>query len=436
MSAKPELRRLSSADPNFAAEFERLLSRASEFDPQIESAVSEIIAAVRSRGDAAVLEMTAKFDQHRVATAAALEILPQQVRQARQRIAPELLDALAAAAQRIQSYHARQLDNSWSYTESDGSVYGQNIRPIEKVGIYIPGGQASYPSSVLMTAIPAKVAGVSEVAMVVPAPQGKVRDAVIAAADIAGVDRIFAIGGAQAIAALAFGTETIPRVDKIVGPGSAWVSAAKRQVFGHVGIDLIAGPSEVVVACDAGVNAQWAAMDLFAQAEHDVNAQSILLSDSSAAIARVQAAIEALLPPLERRLIIAESLASHGALIEVRDRAEMLELIDQIAPEHLELMLDDAMDMAQRVSNAGAIFVGPYSAEVLGDYCAGPNHVLPTSGSARFSSPLGVYDYLKRTSIIACSPQGARQLASTAQVLACEEQLTAHAQAARHRSGK
>ncbi len=436
MSGRPKLRRLSTADPNFTAVFERLLSRAAEFDPQTETAVSEIIAAVRSRGDAAVLELTARYDQYRVASASALEILPPQVHQARRRIAPKLLDALAVAAQRIRSYHARQLDRSWSYTETDGSVYGQNVRPIEKVGIYVPGGQASYPSSVLMTAIPAKVAGVSEIVMTVPAPEGQVRDAVIAAADIAGVNRIFTIGGAQAIAALAFGSETIPRVDKIVGPGNAWVSAAKRQVFGHVGIDLIAGPSEVVVACDAGVNEQWAAMDLFAQAEHDVNAQSILLSDSTAAIAKVEAAIETLLPPLARRGIIAESLANNGALIEVRDRDEMLELIDRIAPEHLELMLEDAMDMAQRVNNAGAIFVGPYSAEVLGDYCAGPNHVLPTSGSARFSSPLGVYDYLKRTSIVACSPQGARKLASTAQVLAREEQLTAHAQAAQHRSGK
>lgn len=428
-----KIKQFSTQDSDFETRFAEALSRATQFDAGVDAKVRDILDQVRLRGDEALMELTAKYDGYFVKAADELEIDEDRIQRAGERIEPTVDDALRKASDRIRAFHERQLEQTWSFEEPDGSVYGQKISPLRSVGIYVPGGQAAYPSSVLMTAIPAKVAGVSQVVMTVPAPGGQIRDSILAAARIVGVDRVFALGGAQAIGALAFGTETVPRVDKIVGPGNAWVSAAKRQVFGYVGIDMVAGPSEVVVACDDPDNARWAAMDLFAQAEHDEDAQAILLSDSSDVIEKVKSEMARMLPAMERKRIIARSLAEHGALIEVRDRHELIEVIDRIAPEHLELMVEDPMTLAKFVRNAGAIFVGSYSTEVLGDYCAGPNHVLPTSGSARFTSPLGVYDYLKRTSIIACSPSGGRRLAKTASVLAREEQLSAHAASAEFR---
>ena len=362
-----------------------------------------------------------------------MELDREQLKAAASEIGSEVREALDTAARRIRDFHVRQVEQSWNFEDDDGSLYGHRLNPISRVGVYAPGGQAAYPSSVLMSAVPAKVAGVSEVVVTAPAPNGEIKKSVLAAAYIAGIERMFTVGGAQAIAALAFGTRTIPRVDKIVGPGNAWVSAAKRQVFGHVGIDLVAGPSEVVVVCDDTANARWVAMDLFAQAEHAEDTQSVLVSTSRQKMNEVHQRMQELLPGLERRDIIAKAIAGQGAMVKVRDRDEMIDVVDRLAPEHLELMIENPMEIAEQVRNAGAIFVGPYSAEVLGDYCAGPNHVLPTSGSARFSSPLGVYDFMKRTSIIACTAQGSRHLASTASVLAREEQLTAHARSAEYR---
>ena len=427
------IEQLSTQDCDFESRLSKLLSRAIRFDPDVDAKVSEILNRVRVDGDEALVELTGKYDGYFVDNAACLEIDQQRCEQAASVIEDALAVALNEAAERIRVFHEKQLERSWSFEEPDGSLYGQKVTALQSVGVYVPGGLAAYPSSVLMTVIPAKVAGVKQVVMTVPAPGGQLNDAVLAAANIVGVDRVFAIGGAQAIGALAYGTETVPRVDKIVGPGNAWVAAAKRQVFGHVGIDMVAGPSEVVVACDDKEKAKWAAMDLFAQAEHDEDAQAILLSESREVIQAVRSAMVQMLPDMERKQIIAKSLSEHGALIHVRDRSELAEIIDRIAPEHLELMINDPMAVAQKVCNAGAIFIGAYSTEVLGDYCAGPNHVLPTSGSARFSSPLGVYDYLKRTSIVACSPSGGRQLAKTASVLARAEQLTAHAASAEFR---
>ena len=430
---KLEIREYSTLDGDFSEELARTLSRGSEFDPKIDQTVRDIIEKIRNDGDDALLALTQQHDHSKVTSVRQLEIAPAAMREAADRVNPDVLSALHTAADRIRRFHERQLETSWQYEDDDGSVYGQRLTPIQRVGIYVPGGLAAYPSTVLMTAVPARVAGVEQIVMVVPAPRGVIRDSVLASAHVAGVDRAFMIGGAQAVAALAFGTQTVPTVDKIVGPGNAWVSAAKRQVFGHVGIDLIAGPSEVVVVCDDGSNAEWAAMDMFAQAEHDYAAQSVLLSTSREKIAEVRAEMENMLDKMERREIIAKSLSHQGALIHVGSRDELASLIDRIAPEHLELMVDEPMELANQVRNAGAIFVGDRSAEVLGDYCAGPNHVLPTSGAARFSSPLGVYDFIKRTSLIGCSSAGSRALAATASVLATEEQLTAHARSARYR---
>lgn len=433
---KLEIRQFSTTDPDFTAKLQALLARGSEFDPQIDATVAGIIRQVRAEGDRALLELTRQYDRSRATSVAELEVSPQAQEQARARVSPAVLDALQHAFQRISDFHQVQNESneSWYYDDENGSTYGQFVSPIDRVGVYVPGGLAAYPSSVLMTVVPALIAGVGEIVMVVPAPDGQVKDSVLAAALLTGVNRVFTIGGAQAIAALAYGTQTVPKVDKIVGPGNAWVSAAKRQVFGEVGIDLIAGPSEVVVACDDSTNAEWAAMDMFAQAEHDENAQSVLISVSQNKIDEVHAAMSDMLAKMERKNIIARSLAQQGAMICVRDRSELAEVINQIAPEHLGLMVADSDELVGNIRHAGSVFIGPYSTEVFGDYCAGPNHVLPTSGAARFSSPLGVDDYLKRTSFIECSPATARELAATASVLAREEQLTAHARSADYRN--
>ena len=363
------------------------MSRGSEFNPGVDHTVRRIIENVRSRGDEALLEYTREYDQNHAKSLSELEIHSQELKNAANRIQPEVLEAIQFAASRVRKFHERQIETSWTYEEDDGSQYGQQLTPIEKVGVYVPGGRAAYPSSVLMTAVPAKIAGVSQIVMTVPAPEGNIGDSVLAAAHVAGVDRVFAIGGAQAIAALAFGTETVPRVDKIVGPGNAWVSAAKRQVFGHVGIDLIAGPSEVVVVCDDSADANWVAMDLFAQAEHDQDAQSILICTNYGKIEEVRKAHAGRTSGNGKKgFIIARALAKQGALIHVRSQEELIQLVNRLAPEHLELMVENPSALVGKIRNAGAIFVGCHSAEVLGDYCAGPNHVLPTSGAARFSS--------------------------------------------------
>ena len=429
---KLDIRELSTTDADFAQQLQALLERGSEFDPQLDQAVADIIRRVRQQGDQALLELTQKYDRSSAQSVADLEVTDAELELAAARTPAAVVDALESAYQRIAKFHDVQINEveSWYYDDENGSKYGQYVSPIDRVGVYVPGGQAAYPSSVLMTVAPAVIAGVREVVMAVPAPDGQVRDSVLAAAYITGVDRVFKIGGAQAITALAYGTETVPSVDKIVGPGNAWVSAAKRQVFGQVGIDLIAGPSEVVVACDDSTNAQWAAMDMFAQAEHDEAAQSVLVSVGQAKLDEVRAAMSNMLEHLERKAIISRALAQQGALICVRDRSELAEVINQIAPEHLGLMVSDPNEVMKDIYHAGSVFVGPYSTEVFGDYCAGPNHVLPTSGAARFSSPLGVHDYLKRTSFIECTPATARELAQIAGELAREEQLTAHARAA------
>ena len=430
MSTTPVVARLRSAESSFSERFESLLAVPAEADSEVEKTVRGIIAAVRRDGDAAVLEYTRRFDGVAAQTLSDLRITGSALDAAWNTIGASERAALAEAAARIRDYHERQRQDSWQYTDEDGSVLGQRITPIERVGIYVPGGKASYPSSVLMNALPARVAGVAEIIMVAPAPSGKLAPLVLAAAKVAAVDEVLAIGGAQAIAALAYGTERIRAVDKIVGPGNRYVAAAKRLVFGAVGIDMIAGPSEIVIVCDGNTPVEWVAMDLFSQAEHDEEARAILISPDAAFLDRVEAAIEETLPTLERAGIVARSLAAHGALIEVRDLEEALALANRLAPEHLELSVADAEQWLGRVRHAGAVFLGPHTPEVLGDYCAGPNHVLPTARTARFSSPLGVCDFQKRTSVIGCSPPGARRLAGTASTLARGESLTAHARAA------
>lgn len=435
MSNKQPIRRLDAAAPGFEAAFDALLSRGEEAEESVTTVVMDIIKRVRRDGDAALVEYTERFDRVDVARAGDLELDVRHLDEALTRIPPAEREALDNAAARIHGYHARQVQASWSYEEPDGTRLGQRVTPLDRVGLYVPGGKAAYPSTVLMNAIPAKVAGVAELVLTVPTPDGEFNDLVLAAARIAGVDRVFRIGGAQAVAALAYGTGTVPRVDKIVGPGNIYVATAKRLVFGQVGIDMIAGPSEVVIVADDSVDPDWAAMDLFAQAEHDELAQSILISTDHGYLDRVAASIERLLPGMERRDIIEAALAGQGALVAVPDLERAAELVNRIAPEHLELLMRDADGFIDRVRHAGAIFVGPYSAEALGDYCAGPNHVLPTAGTARFSSPLGVYDFQKRTSVIACSQEGARAMARTASVLARAESLTAHARSAEYRGG-
>lgn len=433
MTAPSAIRRLNAADADFARHLDHLLSWESVSDDGVNERVLEIIKAVRERGDAAVVELTQRFDALEVASMADLILPRARLEQALERITPAQRAALEIAAERVRSYHERQKQDSWTYTEADGTVLGQKVTPLDRAGLYVPGGKASYPSSVLMNAIPAKVAGVPEVVMVVPTPRGEVNELVLAAACIAGVDRVFTIGGAQAVAALAYGTESVPPVDKIVGPGNIYVATAKRHVFGKVGIDMIAGPSEILVVCDGQTDPDWIAMDLFSQAEHDEDAQSILVSPDAAFLDRVAESIARLLPTLERADIARTSIEGRGALIQVADMQQAIEVANRIAPEHLELSVAEPEQWLPQIRHAGAIFMGRYTAEALGDYCAGPNHVLPTSGTARFSSPLGVYDFQKRSSIINCSPEGASTLGKVASVLARGESLTAHARSAEYR---
>ncbi|MBT3504830.1 MAG: histidinol dehydrogenase [Piscirickettsiaceae bacterium] len=428
-----ELKRLTTEADDFQQQLEAVLAWDASSDMAVVDTVRAILADVKGRGDAAVLEYSRRFDRLSVTSMAELELPLSRAQAALTSIPEAQRVALEAAADRVRAYHEHQKQDSWTYTEADGTVLGQQVTPLDRAGLYVPGGKAAYPSSVLMNAIPAKVAGVSELIMVVPTPDGEVNDLVLAAAAIAGVDRIFAIGGAQAIAALAYGTETIPQVDKIVGPGNIYVATAKGMVFGAVGIDMIAGPSEILVVCDGKTDPEWIAMDLFSQAEHDEDAQSILISQDAAFLTQVEAAISRLLPTMERAEIIQKSLSDRAALILVKDLDEAVDVVNFIAPEHLELSVDDPMAMAKKVRHAGAIFMGRYTAEALGDYCAGPNHVLPTSRTARFSSPLGVYDFQKRSSLIQVSEQGAQTMGRLASVLARGEGLTAHARSAEYR---
>ncbi|MEZ5555909.1 histidinol dehydrogenase [Haliea sp.] len=424
------MRRLDTRSADFDQSLDALTAWEEGLDTAVEAAVAEIIAAVRQRGDDALLEYTARFDRRSVAAAAQLEVPPERLQQALNTIPQPQRLALEQAAARIRSYHEHQRQASWQYRDEEGNLLGQQITALERVGIYVPGGKASYPSSVLMNALPARVAGVDEIVMVVPAPEGELNDLVLAAAAIAGVDRVFTLGGAQAVAALAYGTATVPAVDKIVGPGNMYVATAKRQVFGRVGIDMIAGPSEILIVCDGTTDPDWVAMDLFSQAEHDENAQSLLLCPDADYIARVAESIERLLPAMERSEIIRASLTGRGALILTRDLAEAVALCNRLAPEHLELSVADPEALLPQIRHAGAIFMGAYTSESLGDYCAGPNHVLPTSRTARFFSPLGVYDFQKRSSLIMCSEAGVQTLGRVASTLARGEQLTAHARSA------
>ena len=430
----PDVRRLDSSEPGFDAKLSAVLAWEASQDAAIERAVADIVADVRARGDAAVLEYTRRFDRVQVSDPTALELPQAALQAALDGLPAAQRQALEAAAERVRTYHTHQRAQSWSYVEADGTRLGQKVGPIERVGLYVPGGKAAYPSSVLMNALPAKVAGVPQLIMVCPTPDGVRNPMVLAAAAIAGVDRVFTIGGAQAVAALAYGTATVPAVDKIVGPGNAYVAEAKRRVFGTVGIDMIAGPSEILVICDGHTDPDWIAMDLFSQAEHDELAQSILLCPDAAFIDAVQASIDRLLPAMPRRDVIAASLAGRGVLVKVRSLEEACAITDRIAPEHLEISTRDPQQWADRIRHAGAMFLGPYTSESLGDYCAGPNHVLPTMRTARFSSPLGVYDFQKRSSIIEVSAQGARTLGAIASVLAHGEGLQAHARSAEMRT--
>ncbi len=433
MTAGTITRRLNAQATDFNTQLDQLLSWESVSDATINQRVLDIIDNVRSRGDAALIDYTRQFDGLDVAQMSDLILPRERLELALTRITAEQRTALETAAQRVRQYHEKQVQDSWRYTEANGTVLGQQVTPLDRAGLYVPGGKASYPSSVLMNAIPAKVAGVPEVVMVVPTPRGEINELVLAAAAIAGVDRVFTIGGAQAVAALAYGTESVPPVDKIVGPGNIYVATAKRHVFGKVGIDMIAGPSEILVICDGKTDPDWIAMDLFSQAEHDEDAQSILLSPDADFLDQVEASMQRLLPTLEREEIARISLRERGALIHVADMAQAVAVANRIAPEHLELSVENPEEFLPQIRHAGAIFMGRYTAEALGDYCAGPNHVLPTSGTARFSSPLGVYDFQKRSSIIYCSPEGASELGKVASVLARGESLTAHARSAEYR---
>ncbi len=428
-----DVTRIDSRSDNFRSRLKDLLARESVSDAEVLKTVTGIIDDVRARGDAAVLDYTRRYDNNPASDFSDLEIPGSKLRAAMQAIDVEQREALQVAAERIRAYADHQKLESWQYTEADGTVLGQQVRALDRVGLYVPGGKAAYPSSVLMNALPARVAGVEQLTMVVPSPDGEINPLVLAAACVAGIDRIVAIGGAQAIAALAYGTESIPAVDKIVGPGNIYVATAKRLVFGAVGIDMIAGPSEICVVCDGRTDPEWIAMDLFSQAEHDEDAQAILLSWNDAFIEDVLAACERLLPTMQRAGVIEQSMRDRGAVIRVADLDDAIEVVNTIAPEHLELSVDNAQQVASSVRHAGAIFMGRYTAEALGDYCAGPNHVLPTSRTARFSSPLGVYDFQKRSSLIACSARGASTLGKTANTLARGEGLMAHAESARYR---
>ncbi len=427
------LKQLNSQEPQFWQNLEALLAWDSVADEKVLLTVRDIIKQVRSRGDEAVVEYTRQFDRRTINSMEELTVNSDRVQQALSTIDPQQFKALERAAERVRDYHLHQTQNSWQYTETDGTILGQQITPLDRVGLYVPGGKAAYPSSVLMNAIPAKVAGVPEVIMVVPAPDDTLNSLVLAAAMIAKVDKIFSIGGAQAVAALAYGTQSIPKVDKIVGPGNIYVATAKSMVFGAVGIDMIAGPSEILVVCDGKTDPDWIAMDLFSQAEHDEQAQAILVCPDADYLKEVQESINSLLPTMPRAEIIRQSLQERGALIQVKDIAEAIEVANFIAPEHLELSVENPQELLPSIRHAGAIFMGRYTAEALGDYCAGPNHVLPTSRTARFSSPLGVYDFQKRSSIIQCSETGARELGKIASTLAYSEGLAAHGRSAEYR---
>jgi histidinol dehydrogenase len=435
--AKLSILQLNSSDADFSESLQALLDRSHEQVAGVEAVVEDIINDVRQRGDQALVEYTNRFDRMNVATAIALELSPERLQQALASISDAQRQALDLSISRVRAFHQRQRGESWSFTDETGTLLGQQVTPLDRVGLYVPGGKAAYPSTVVMTAIPAQVADVGETIMVVPTPDGEINELVLAAAALSGVDRVFTVGGAQAIAALAYGTETIPAVDKIVGPGNAYVATAKRRVFGKVGIDMVAGPSEIVVLCDgkagAEVDPEWIAMDLFSQAEHDELAQSILITTSASFAQDVQTAIEKLLPGMEREQIIREALQGQGAIIVTRDLDEAIEVSNRIAPEHLELIVDEPLLIAKQIRHAGAIFMGAHTNEVLGDYCAGPNHTLPTSGTARFSSPLGTDDFQKRSSLIMCTAESASQLGKTASVLARSEYLTAHARSAEYR---
>ncbi|MFT6470582.1 histidinol dehydrogenase [Neptuniibacter pectenicola] len=427
------IKRFDSTQADFSEQMDQLLAWEAVSDDKVNQIVNEILKRVRAEGDSAVVEYTNRFDGTSVDHLAELEMSAERLQAALDGLPADQRKALEIAAQRVQAYHERQKGESWQYTEADGTMLGQKVTPVDRVGLYVPGGKAAYPSSVLMNAMPAKVAGVKEIIMVVPTPGGVVNELVLAAACLAGVDRVFCVGGAQAVAALAYGTETIPQVDKIVGPGNIFVATAKRAVFGAVGIDMIAGPSEILVVCDGKTNPDWVAMDLFSQAEHDEDAQPILVTPDADFIDAVEQSIHKLLPTMERKEIIEISLRLRAALIKVKDLDEAMEVANRIAPEHLELSVEDPESLLPKVRHAGAIFMGRYTAEALGDYCAGPNHVLPTSGTARFSSPLGVYDFQKRSSLIMFSEEGASEMGKVASVLARGESLTAHARSAEYR---
>jgi histidinol dehydrogenase len=432
--AKLMINKLSSKDQNFDELLNSLTSWDNSSDEVINSTVKKIIDDVIKNGDQSVLDYTQKFDSVDVGSISELIIPKERIKQSFDNLDQAQKTALSIAADRIRSYHQKQIQESWQYSEDDGTVLGQKITPLERAGLYVPGGKAAYPSSVLMNAIPAKVAGVQELVMVVPTPKGLVNELVLAAAYVAEVDLVFTIGGAQAIAALAYGTETIPKVDKIVGPGNIYVATAKRHVFGQVGIDMIAGPSEILIICDGKTNPDWIAMDLFSQAEHDEDAQAILLCPDKDFISQVEESISKLLPSMDREEIIRTSLKNRGALIITKDISEAIQISNSIAPEHLELSVENPEDIVDEIKHAGAIFMGKHSSEALGDYCAGTNHVLPTSGTARFSSPLGVYDFTKRSSIIMASKEGANKLGKTASTLAYGEGLQAHALSALYRT--
>lgn len=428
-----KITRLDNTASDFSEQLKKLLAWDETDDLEVHQRVLDIIANVRQNGDKAVLEYSNQFDHTQFKKASDFELTLATLKQAWDTLSAEKADALQTAANRIRAYAEEQKMQSWQYTEADGTVLGQKITALDKAGLYVPGGKAAYPSSVLMNAIPAKVAGVGELIMVVPTPQGETNRLVLAAAYLAGVDRIFTIGGAQAVAALAYGTKTIPAADKIVGPGNIYVATAKKMVFGQVGIDMIAGPSEILIICDGKTNPDWIAMDLFSQAEHDENAQAILISDDAEYLEQVEQSINKLLPEMERKDIIKASLLSRGAFIKVETLPQAADVANIIAPEHLELSVEDPESLNRHIRNAGAIFMGRYTAEALGDYCAGPNHVLPTSSTARYSSPLGVYDFQKRSSLINCSESGADTLGKTASVMARGESLTAHARSAEFR---
>lgn len=430
------IKRFSTTEADFDSKLKALLAFETAQDDKVDQVVANILRDVRVRGDAAVLEYTRRFDLLDAASLSALEISQAELQAALEGLPADRREALRQAADRVRQYHQKQLMSSWTYTEDDGTLLGQQVTSLDRVGLYVPGGKAAYPSSVLMNAIPAKVAGVQELVMVVPTPNGEKNQLVLAAAAVCGVDRVFCIGGAQAVGALAYGTETVPQVDKIVGPGNAYVAAAKRRVFGVVGIDMVAGPSEILVICDGKTNPDWVAMDLFSQAEHDELAQAILLSPDAAFLDQVAASIDRQVEEMPRKDIIRTSLESRGALIQVKDLDEAASISNYIAPEHLELSVDEPLAFSKKIKHAGAIFMGRDTCEALGDYCAGPNHVLPTSRTARFSSPLGVYDFQKRSSLIMVSSAGAQKLGKVAATLAYGEGLQAHARSAEYRLKK